>query len=59
MEPALLAQLNSLAQNLTAEKDRKYKEDWELGYDAGMAAAGRLLADLLSSPVLNTTEGKS
>lgn len=58
-QPALLDQLNALAEKLTVEKDPSYKDDRETGYDAGMTAAGRLLTDLLASPVPNPAEANS
>lgn len=39
--------LQELADRLTEEKDQRWKDQWELGYDAGQAAAGKELIQVI------------
>ena len=43
------SRLRALADELAAEPDQDYKDEWERGFDAGQMAAGRELQKLLLS----------
>lgn len=49
MDEKQLAALRALASELTKDESRDYKDDWELGHDAGTLDAGRRLAALLDA----------
>jgi len=42
-----LEAVRRFAETLTAPADTYYRDDWEVGYDAGREAAGRELVELL------------
>lgn len=47
MSKVSVKKLRALAEELAAEPDQDYKDEWERGFDAGQMAAGKELTSLL------------